>query len=99
MDEELGTTQRSRLWRAAAVLFVLINVGGAAMGMAMGQRAHTAEHVVLLILGIGAYTVWRGRPRRPSVPGAAPATEPDEERMRYHQQTVDALAHQRFTQR
>ena len=89
MDEELGMTPRSRLWRAAAVLFVLINVGGAAMGVAMGQRAHTAEHVVLLILGIGAYTVWRGRPQRQDVPPTEPA---DQQRMEYLQQSVDAMA-------
>jgi hypothetical protein len=88
MDEEQLTTPRSRLWRAAAVLFVLINVGGAAMGVAMGQRAHTAEHVVLLILGIGAYTVWRGRPQRKDVPHTGPA----DQRMEYLQQSVDAIA-------
>ena len=88
MDDEQGMTPRSKLWRAAAALFIVINVGGAAMGVAMGQRAHTAEHVVLLILGIGAYTVWRGRPQREN----RPPIEPADERMQYLQQSVDAIA-------
>ena len=79
---------RSRLWRAGAAFFVVFNVAGAVYAAAMGQQLHTASHVLLLMLGIGAYTVWGGRrPRQDLANG-----EPADERLQYLQQSVDAIA-------
>lgn len=81
-------TRRSKLWRAGAALFILINVGGAAYGAANGEQLHTAVHVGLLILGLGAYLVWRLAPRRQDLPRAQQA----DERLEYLQQSVDVIA-------
>jgi hypothetical protein len=77
----------SKKWRAAAVAFVLINVGGAGYAAAMGEWVHGAVHVLLLVAG---YFMW------PLVPGARPEDVPQAEltdgRMEYLQQSVDAIA-------
>ena len=84
-------TRRSRLWRWAAAAFVLINVGGAAIAIAMGEPMHAATHAVLLIVG---YLGWLLMPARR---GQDPAREPEraqltDERIEYLQQSVDAVA-------
>ena len=57
-------TRRSRLWRIAAGLFVVINVAGAAYAIGMGEPMHALTHAVLMTLGLGAYLTWRvARPR------------------------------------
>jgi hypothetical protein len=80
-------TRRSRLWRAAAAVFVIINVGGAGIAIAMGEPAHAAFHAVLLVLGYVAWLVvpWRRR-QVPALP------QQDDQRMEYLQQSVDAVA-------
>ena len=80
--------RRSILWRAGAALFIVVNAGGAILAAAMGEQLHTAGHVVLLILGLGAYTVWRGAPRRQDLESSRQA----DERLDYLQQSVDAIA-------
>ncbi len=82
-------TRRSRLWRGAAVLFILFNVAGAAFAIGMGEPMHALTHAVLLTLGLGAYLTWRvARPsRREDVtPKLA------DERLDYLQRSVDAIA-------
>ena len=80
-------TRRSKLWLVAASLFTFINLVGAGMAVAGGERLHTAAHVVLLVLG--AYLVWRLAPRPLSdLPGAQRA----DERLEHLQQSVDAIA-------
>jgi hypothetical protein len=80
-------TRPSKLWRVAAALFVLINVAGAGYAVAVGEPAHAAVHVVLIL---GAYLGWRLGPwaRRQD---PAPAQLPDA-RLDYLQQSVDAVA-------
>jgi hypothetical protein len=82
--------RRSKLWRAGAVLFVIINVAGAAYAVVMGEPMHAMTHAVLLTLGLGAYLTWRvAQPtRRDQQP---PAQLPDQ-RLDYLQQSVDAIA-------
>ena len=80
-------TRPSKLWRVAAVLFVLINVAGAGYAVVMREPVHAAVHVALLL---GAYLGWRlgpwGRRKDP-----APAQLADA-RLDYLQQSVDAVA-------
>ena len=80
-------TRRSKLWRVAAALFVLINVAGAGYAATMGEPLHAGIHVALLV---GAYLGWRLGPwARRQTP--APAQLPDA-RLEYLQQSVDAVA-------
>jgi len=81
--------RRSRLWRAAAVLFIVINVAGAAYAVFMGEVMHAMTHAVLLTLGLGAYLTWRVA--RPTRREDQPAQLPDQ-RLDYLQQSVDAIA-------
>ena len=80
-------TRRSKLWRVAAAVFVLINVAGAGYAVAVGEPAHAAVHVALLL---GAYLGWRlgpwARRQDPAPPQLADA------RLEYLQQSVDAVA-------
>jgi hypothetical protein len=80
-------TRRSKLWRVGAALFILINLGGAGYAVALGEPAHAALHAVLLVLGYGAYLVWKRTPRarQQDLP------QPDQ-RIEYLQQSVDAIA-------
>ena len=80
-------TRASKLWRVAAALYVFINVAGAGYAVAVGESAHAALHVVLLV---GAYVGWRLGPwaRRKD---PAPAQLGDA-RLDYLQQSVDAVA-------
>ena len=82
--------RRSKLWQVGAVLFVIINVAGAAFAVVMGEPMHAMTHAVLLTLGLGAYLTWRvAQPaRRKDQP---PAQLPDQ-RLDYLQQSVDAIA-------
>ena len=83
-------TRRSILWRVGAVIFTVVNVGGAAYAYAMGEVAHATAHVLLLALGASAYVIWllASRSRRQN---STPAQLP-EGRLDYLQQSVDAIA-------
>ena len=52
-------TRRAKLWRAAAVLFAIINLGGMGFALAMDEMMHAMAHVFLLFLGLGAYLLWK----------------------------------------
>jgi hypothetical protein len=82
--------RRSLLWRVGAVIFTVVNVGGAVYANAMGEGQHAAVHVLLLALGAAAFVIWRliSATRRPD---SAPAQLP-EGRLDYLQQSVDAIA-------
>jgi len=81
-------TRRSRLWWAAAVLFTLINLGGAVVAAVQGEGLHAVGHVVLLL--VGAAWMWRlaNRPGQQDVS----SFEPSEQRLEQLQQSVDAVA-------
>lgn len=46
-----------KLWLVVAVLFVLVNAGGAIVAAAEGELLHACGHVALLIAGVVAATV------------------------------------------
>ncbi|MDQ6689308.1 MAG: hypothetical protein M3Z18_02250 [Gemmatimonadota bacterium] len=80
-------TRRSKLWQAAAALFIVINVGGAGLAIAMGEPSHAGLHAVLLVVG---YLGWKLGPwRRRQDPVLS--QQPDA-RIEYLQQSVDAVA-------
>jgi hypothetical protein len=82
-------TRRSRrLWQVLAVLFCLINLGGAGMAVAMGEASHALVHLVLL--GLGAPVVWLLAPRGERQDAAG--TLATEERLERLQQSLDAIA-------
>jgi hypothetical protein len=76
-------------WRVTAAVYTIINVGGLVYAAAMGEGAHAAGHVGLLVLGLGAYLIWRPAlsTRREDEPQAL-----GQERLDYLQQSVDAIA-------
>jgi hypothetical protein len=83
-------TRRSKLWRWAAGLFIVINLAGAVGAAAMGERRHYDVHLGLLLLGVIAYLVWRAGPRGK---GHDLSSKPQaDQRLDYLQQSVDALA-------
>jgi hypothetical protein len=82
---------RSTLWRAAAALFVVFNVGGAGFAIAMGEPMHAFVHAVLMTLGLGAYLTWRVARPAPATAATAAPQLPDQ-RLDYLQQSVDAMA-------
>ena len=65
-------------------------MGGAGYAARMGEGMHAAVHVGLLLLGAGAYLVWRASPQ--SRRQDASLTQPADERLEYLQQSVDAIA-------
>ncbi len=87
-------TRRSRVWQVAAGLFAIINVAGAGYALAAGEQMHAALHVALLVVGLGAYAVWRlaVRERRQNLPQDLPNAQLTDERLQYLQQSVDAIA-------
>jgi hypothetical protein len=81
-------SQPSKLWRVAAALFIIINVGGAVFALRMGEGNHALSHVALLAVGFNG---WQFAPwKRRQTP--APEQLPDTARLDYLQQSVDAVA-------
>lgn len=80
---------RSRaIWKAAAVVFTVVNLIGIGMAVAAQEQMHTGIHVVLSLLG--ALAMWR-------LSGRSPRAEPAndmlaEPRLEALQQSVDAIA-------
>lgn len=89
---------RSKLWWIGGVIYMLINLAGAAYAAALGEGSHAAVHVILLV--IGAVLMWR-LPRRDRSDGLLAghpahhelrASHLTDERLDRLQQSVDAVA-------
>jgi hypothetical protein len=80
-------SQPSKLWRVAAVLFVIINVGGAVYALRMGEDRHALMHVALLAVGFIGWQFAPWKRRQAPVPDQLP-----DARLDYLQQSVDAVA-------
>ena len=76
------------VWKAAAVVFTVVNLVGLGMAMAAGEQMHSGIHVALSLLG--AYVIWRLSDR---VSRGESASDPlAERRLEALQQSVDAVA-------
>ncbi|HWL41239.1 MAG TPA: hypothetical protein VNO75_13500 [Gemmatimonadaceae bacterium] len=80
---------RSKLWRAAAAVYVFINVAGAVYAAVEAEPAHAMLHVTLLAVGAAAYAVWRLKAQRQR---NLATPQLSEQRIEYLQQSVDAIA-------
>ena len=100
-------TRRAKLWRAGAIFFGIINIGGMGLALAMDEMMHAMAHVFLLFVGIGAYLLWKtvttwasGQPGdelwqgSPLPSSGRKSTPPQigEQRLDYLQRSIDALA-------
>jgi ABC-type transport system involved in cytochrome bd biosynthesis fused ATPase/permease subunit len=79
-------TLKSKLWRVAGALFLIINLAGGIWAATTGEWSHAAVHIGLLI---GAYVAWPFAARATQDPMDAP---PANQRVEYLQQSVDAIA-------
>jgi hypothetical protein len=79
---------RFGLWKAAAVVFTVVNLVGLGMAVAAQEQMHSGIHVVLSLLG--AYAVWRLSNRSARVDPADAALS--DQRLEALQQSVDAVA-------
>ena len=99
-------TRRAKLWRAAAVLFGIINLGGMGLALAMDEMMHAMAHVFLLFVGLGAYLLWKAvttwatpesggqLSQASALPSSGRDSPPQlgDHRMEYMQRSIDALA-------
>ena len=99
-------TRRAKLWRAAAVLFGVINLAGMGLALAMDEMMHAMSHVFLLFLGLGAYLLWktvttwatgqpgdqRSRASALSSSGRGSTPQLGDPNIEYLQRSIDALA-------
>ena len=81
---------RSKLGWTAAAVYMVINLAGAGYAIALQEGPHAAVHVALVVVGIGAYLVWRrGRDMRAQ---SSPGVPVADARLDYLQQSIDAVA-------
>ncbi len=81
-------TRRSKLWRAAGVVFVVLNLAGVGWGLGEGDLDHALAHVALIV-GFAAFVTWRTMSKRRE---RQAAPQLPEQRLEYLQQSVDAIA-------
>lgn len=83
-----------RFWRITAIVFTLVNVGGALLAYAMREQMHAELHVALIGAGYVWYLFLRAAQRRNAALGD-PETPPaiaNDPRLEYLQRSVDAIA-------
>ena len=77
---------RVKFWRAAAVIFTLINVGGAFYAIANGEFMHATVHTGLLV---GTYAIWQSGRRKNESAKIQPQFDDELRRL---QGSLDAIA-------
>ena len=82
--------RRSRLWKLFVGSYLFINAAGALWAANEGEEMHMITHVVLLLIGLAAYSGWKLARR--GAPQNVVDTRLAEERIAYLQQSVDAMA-------
>lgn len=81
--------RRLTVWRAAALAFIAINLGGFIFAVYMGEPMHATVHAALTVLGGIFFGVIRIR-SRPESTAALP--QETSERLKHLEQSVDKLA-------
>jgi hypothetical protein len=84
-----------RFWRLAAIVFMLINAGGAVLAYAMHEQMHAETHLALLGAGYVWYLFLRIGQRKQPVQEEEqqlPAGGAADPRLEYLQRSVDAIA-------
>lgn len=84
-------TRRSKVWLAAAVVFVAVNLGGVVYAAVRGELLHCAVHVALLVPGVWlvARLYRRGQDEADAMDLAA---DDFPDRLKDLEQSVDAVA-------
>ena len=77
----------STLWRAAAAIFTVVNVGGAIYAGVMGEWMHALVHGAILA---GGFIAWQLVPGKEQPEPARAAIE--DARLDHLEQSVDAIA-------
>lgn len=77
---------RAKLWKAAAVIFTLVNVGGGIYAAVNGEVMHAAVHVSLVA---ATYAIWQSARKRSESANAQPQFD---EELRRLQGSLDAIA-------
>lgn len=87
--------RRSMIWPLVAALYSVINIGGAAYALVMGEIPHAALHVALMLVGVVVWYAF-GPPsgaRRIAIAGGLPGEDPAlTDRFRNLEQSLDAVA-------
>ncbi|HEY0242094.1 MAG TPA: hypothetical protein VGC52_05475 [Gemmatimonadaceae bacterium] len=81
-------TGRARFWRAAAVVFTLVNVGGGIYAAANGEVMHALVHAGLVA---GTYVMWQSIRKR-GESRAVTSQPPFDEELGRLQHSLDAIA-------
>jgi hypothetical protein len=85
----------SKRLRIAAAVFIIFNVGGAALAFANAEFLHAMGHITALVVGYGAYLILRrilGSPKPQVQKKELPAANPAVDHIDHIQQSVDAIA-------
>jgi hypothetical protein len=83
-------TRRSMMWTAAAVIYTVVNVGGAVYAIVMAEPLHAALHVVLLLVGARVWS--RYGPARREAMAAVGSSDELTDRFRNLEHSLDAVA-------
>src|SRR5689334_7245828 len=81
-------SRRRAIWKAAAVVFTVVNLIGLGMAMAAQEQMHSGIHVALSLLG--AYAMWRLSDRSSRIEATNDVLS--DPRLEALQQSVDAIA-------
>jgi hypothetical protein len=85
-----GRKRLSRGWKIFARIFVGINIAGFIFAARDSEPMHAAGHLLLLLVGLSIYMVWRYAGR--SEPEPIPLIDPTNDVLDRLQQSVDKIA-------
>lgn len=91
MDEREAVNRPSRFWRIAAVLFLIVNAGGAVLAFMQGEQMHAEMHLALFGAAFVGYAFSRAAQTRAFHPAPPPA-EIEDPRVEQLQRSIDAMA-------
>ncbi|MDQ6717031.1 MAG: hypothetical protein M3Z17_01650 [Gemmatimonadota bacterium] len=89
MIEDNRLNRPSRFWRIAAVLFLVVNAGGAVFAYIQGEQMHAEMHLALFGAAFVGYAFTRAAQARSQDP---PPAELEDPRIEQLQRSIDAMA-------